>query len=128
MTEPLAPLPTPNLPLLHKVLSHIDAHPEEWNQGQWITRGVENACGTACCIAGWAVLLNGDAPEFLWDDADDTWWVITPDGARERVADRAPEALGLTPREARRLFHPGNSREEVQRYAAEIAARAGEVL
>lgn len=32
----------------------------EWNQGSWIT---QTSCGTAACLAGWVVLLNGWEPK-----------------------------------------------------------------
>jgi len=47
---------TPNAELAWRVLDHIDAHPEQWNQGQWIG---EAECGTVGCFAGWAVMLSG---------------------------------------------------------------------
>lgn len=91
MTEP-----TPNLPLLRAVLAQIDAHPERWNQKDYATRG---ECGTAFCVAGWAVHLT-----------------------------HPTEELGLSRYEADRLFRSSNSRGEVQYLAEQIAARAGESL
>lgn len=46
----------PNAQLAYMVLDHIDAHPEQWQQGQWIGNA---ECGTVGCFAGWAVLLSG---------------------------------------------------------------------
>lgn len=43
----------PNAALAYRVLDHIDAHPESWNQGRWW-------CGTSGCFAGWAVQLSGE--------------------------------------------------------------------
>ena len=43
---------TPNAELAWRVLDHIDAHPESWDQNVW-------GCGTAACFAGWAVRLSG---------------------------------------------------------------------
>lgn len=47
---------TPNAELAYAVLDHIDAHPEQWNQGVWVG---EAECGTVGCFAGWAVMLSG---------------------------------------------------------------------
>ena len=47
---------TPNAELAYRVLDHIDAHPEQWDQGHWVA---EAECGTVGCFAGWAVMLSG---------------------------------------------------------------------
>lgn len=36
--------PTPNIPLLRKVMEHIESHPDEWDQNYWRTA---TDCGTA---------------------------------------------------------------------------------
>jgi hypothetical protein len=46
----------PNAELAWRVLDHIDANPEQWDQGKWIG---EAECGTVACFAGWTVLLSG---------------------------------------------------------------------
>lgn len=46
----------PNAELAYRVVDHIDAHPELWNQGVYIGKA---ECGTVACFAGWAVLLAG---------------------------------------------------------------------
>lgn len=46
----------PNAALAWAVLDHIDAHPEQWEQGRWIGKA---ECGTVACFAGWTVLLSG---------------------------------------------------------------------
>jgi hypothetical protein len=118
MNEPLD-LPTPNLPLLRKVLDHIDAHPEEWHQANM---GDEDdlKCGTPMCVAGWALAFTGCQSQH-W-----TAW-------------RAASALGLTDDEADDLFFNtlcphefgldlSDTRGAVQLVAERIAARAGERL
>jgi hypothetical protein len=40
-----------NKPLLRKIASYIETHPRQYNQGEW--------CGTACCVAGHALVLSG---------------------------------------------------------------------
>lgn len=135
--------PRPNLPLLRKVLSHIDAHPEEWVQQVYAVRGetlrrvtdLRNSasgqalampvCGTAFCIAGHAVVMAGH--DIDWDShgrADSA--AMTASG--DYIEDVAKAELGLTDAEAVRLFAGPNTREDVQRYAERVAARAGEVL
>src|SRR6478609_6380573 len=59
--------PVPNLPLLRKVLEHIDAHPEEWHQSVWAMETSASECGTAFCVAGHTVVMAGG--ELLWDEA-----------------------------------------------------------
>ena len=130
MTEP-----TPNLPLLRKVLDHIDAHPEEWEQATYATKKYADVartveCGTAFCIAGWAAVLSGAAP--YWPKGGKaTSTFQTPDGELHDGDDLGREVLGLTESEAgdmHGLFSGNNTRDDVQFYAEQIAARAGERL
>ena len=130
MTEP-----TPNLPLLRKILDQIDNHPTEWFQGAFAIRGdalvdelaerdlTAPACGTAYCIAGWAVVLSGHT--LRWDtDSDET--IELSDG--RDIPDVARYELGITEHEAAYLFEGGNDRDAVQEFAEQIADRAGETL
>ena len=48
---------TPNAELAYRVLDHIDAHPETWDQAVW-------SCGAIACFAGWAVRLSGGRIEY----------------------------------------------------------------
>lgn len=48
-----------NAALAYAVLDQITAHPQRWDQSNWIT---ETDCDTAACFAGWACLLSGDRP------------------------------------------------------------------
>ncbi len=61
-----------NTELLEKVMLHIDDHPEQHDQGMWVSmadddeRGVMNRewawnCGTTACFAGWTALLTPGA-------------------------------------------------------------------
>lgn len=116
-------LPVPNLPLLRKVLDHIDAHPEEWQQA---TYGTGTACGTAACIAGHAMLMSG----YDFNPTDEIF--SRPDGSIvEFEPDEGQTILGITYTEASLyggLFDSENTRADVQRHAEAIAARAGERL
>lgn len=68
----------PNTELLVDVLAHIDLQPDSWNQGLWGATyvipdsvGAMNECGTAFCVAGWALMLSGEPLE----------WGMTESGA-----------------------------------------------
>lgn len=119
-------LPQPNLPLLRKVLDHVDAHPKDWDQAFWgggQTAGEVAKCGTSMCLSGWAQYLSGaDRIGFgtsgeqvlgLTDDEAEDLFVNTLDGREMRVVADCP-SLSI--------------RERVQRVAEAIAARAGERL
>lgn len=129
MAEQPLNAPVPNLPLLRKVLDHIDAHPEEWHQSLW---GMEtsNACGTALCIAGHAMVMSGYATSERTGVPGRPLEFFTPDGrcVEYTEAEHGQRLLGLTRAEAEYLFRGGNTRQVVQRYAEAIAARAGERL
>lgn len=136
MTAPLAPTfepPVPNLPLLRKVLDHIDAHPEEWRQSTYAT---VTDCGTAHCIAGHAVAMTVGVTR-------DQNGVLSPAPAFVTFHDEGMHQLGLTEDEAQDLFvntldgedmvtirdcPEVSVREAVQRVAEAIAARSGERL
>ena len=68
------------------------------------TFGDEHPCGTAACIAGWAVVRfgeNGGAPNVAWQ-------IEGPD-----VFSGALSVLGLSFPEAQRLFTPNERRDGV---------------
>jgi hypothetical protein len=82
---------TPNAELAYKVLDHIDAHPEQWNQGVYIGSG---ECGTVGCFAGWTVLLSGAEP--LYRDGGSITEMAVVDGRPHAVADLAEDLLGAS--------------------------------
>jgi hypothetical protein len=47
------------LALRAAVARHIDEHPELHDQGAWGDGSDDPACGTPCCVAGWACHLGG---------------------------------------------------------------------
>lgn len=110
----------PNLPLLRKVLDHIDKFPEQWDQGWW---GRKSACGTVCCLAGWACILSGHELEF--GECRTIAHVAIGDRYIENIA---AEELGVTAMEAQNLFHINIGRSDIQLVAEQIAARVGETL
>jgi hypothetical protein len=118
---------TPNAELAYKVLDHIDAYPEQWDQGTYIGK-VE--CGTVACFAGWAVLLSGDEPVF-YDDlrfASDVHAAsgVLVDGHVLMVSERAEALLGASRfvneggDDERDLFDQFNTRKDLGCMVAEI--------
>ena len=57
-------------------------------------------CDTACCVAGWAVFINGQKDIDLYEDVVVTDVVTSTQG----LLGHAEEMLGLTSREAMELF------------------------
>lgn len=121
--------PVPNLPLLRKVLDHIDAHPEEWDQSNYVLTEAEQikqqtgqpGCGTAYCIAGHAVAMTiGSVPSV-------GLWARQPSNGQSWF-EAGQDALNISYYEAVDLFAGHNTRAGVQAAAERIAARAGERL
>lgn len=118
--------PTINVPLLRKTLEHIEAHPEEWDQGDWRLRVErEGFCGTAYCFAGTAANLHGaewriPAPA---DWQDDDMRIVTPEGGMH-VEYYAQEILGLNFNQADMLFDGGNDLADLRRIVDGLVAEA----
>jgi len=85
----------PNAELAYRVLDHIDAHPEQWRQSQWV--GVAD-CGTIACFAGWTVLLSGatvhPAGEVVADGPEELIGMDVPDAA-DKLLGISPKTLPL---------------------------------
>lgn len=75
--EPAIEYPTNRHDRLLAIADQIEAHPDTWYQGTWITGGgqgddrpidvvTKHACGTAACVAGWAVYFT-DPTTVNWD-------------------------------------------------------------
>jgi len=80
----------PNAELAYRVLDHIDADPESWDQADW---GRNTGCGTRACFAGWAVLLAGGEVQ---TDREGKWVSVTVDGERfGSVRNAAQQVLGI---------------------------------
>lgn len=80
----------PNRELLLKIADKIERQPETYNQGEW--------CGTACCVAGHALLESG----YTYRIGE----YVRPDGTLLRLhfSEEAGPLLGLNPIQARELF------------------------
>jgi hypothetical protein len=120
--------PKPNAELAYLVLDHIDAHPEQWNQGRWIGKA---ECSTVGCFAGWAVILSGAEPALDGGYRGPDGYVFTPEAIfggeswpvsvlAEKLL-RAGRFVDLSPEEDERdLFHEFNTREDLGNLVAEI--------
>jgi hypothetical protein len=98
-------VPTINVPLLRKTLEHITAHPEEWDQGVWMRQSNRTECGTAGCVAGWALTFAGHELDFES--------CFFPNEALDLIDGRPIETvaqaeLGLTEDQANALFSEHN--------------------
>lgn len=97
----------PNLPLINKVMDHIEAHPEEHNQADWAIK-VDHPCGTAYCYAGHAVHMSGG--EMIFTDGHAVHiaeFCIMPGSENphgRRVDDTAVDLLGISPQMAEYMF------------------------
>lgn len=116
----------PNVPLMTATLTHIETHPEEWDQGDWRSR-----CGTACCFAGRAVLLHGGqfavrasgrvspirvVPPGA-DPADESQWRCVAEYAAEILGIDGPDAFDD---HAVPLFSPYNDLDDLRRMVADF--------
>lgn len=118
--------PTPNATLAYRVLDHIDAHPDQWNQGLYIGPA---DCGTVACFAGWTCLLSGEKAAYIDGRTGySTAWLIGHEGEPQSVPDRAEQLLRAgrlvvhedEDEEDWDLFGPSNTREDLGWLVAEI--------
>lgn len=86
-------------------LAYIEKHPQGWRQDVWF-------CGTGGCFAGITLLADGWHP--VTDD------VVEKEGEREEVAAAAANLLGLSSRQARRMFYVSNTLEDLRQAVAEL--------
>lgn len=112
-----------NLHLLTRVRDHIRAHPEQHDQFYWVRK---SECGTTGCIAGWAVLLNGDALEpgkhFSGEHDVSTMDYALMDN-RDTISHFAQQLLGLSYSQREQLFLSDN--KEALEYLDDLIVRAG---
>lgn len=91
-----------NSDLLHRIADKIEAEPEHYRQSQWCSAifslgddGSATVCGTAYCVAGWAVAL--ERPDLL--KANGRF-----DASDELIEETAKELLGVNFPESYYLF------------------------
>lgn len=99
--------PVINVPLLRKTLEHITAHPEEWDQGVWMREAARNECGTAGCLAGWALTLAGHELDFDKNNIFFGEAHYLTDG--RPIEEAAEQELGLTEDQGEELFAETNT-------------------
>lgn len=114
------------------------------NQGLWVHGEVDTTkvvftsddnvsyypvCGTSCCLAGKAVILNGDQP-VVWSDygGGSSNEVVTDDGRLMRVSERARELFGITSGQAATMFNGDNSADRLVQEGTRIARYYGHDL
>lgn len=145
--------PPVNDALLDRVVDFVSTYPEVHDQSDWVNFDKDdvpevvlpdgrNVCGTAACVAGWAVIMDnprvGLRPVYYNEPylgAYGTAYVHLADDDKDTPADQhreykvsamvdfqaeGREALGLTRAEASHLFSASNSLEDVQTIAKEI--------
>ena len=100
-------MPKLNVKLLDRILRHVKKEPRRFNMGQWVDSSVTAPCGTAACLAGWAVILgdpkgNTKAVRAKFIHLANNQNGGTPDTST--IFKRAMKALGLTYDEAKGMF------------------------
>ena len=110
---------------VRSTLAHIEANPQEWNQGTW---AMETECGTRYCAAGHALLTVGARMDV---GAATVEVASLPERLRSRfvhehvaISAGARAVLGLDETTADRLFHGDNSIEDLRGLVEEICAGA----
>jgi hypothetical protein len=104
-----------NVGALDQVVNFLRAHPNLHRQHVWL-------CGSAGCVAGWAVALDQGAKA---GDAL-TRRILEEDHYQDQpghVGDRAATLLGLTTDEAYHLFQSTDSEEAALELASALIAR-----
>lgn len=134
-----------NVPLLRKVMEHIEENPEEWDQHHWLRRranlrrprvvaaNIEEqrqevlSCGTAYCFAGHTAFMTGWEPIFSPNALSFNGENMQKDGKSLYVGAIARIELDLSPEDADRLFRATNTRRDlralVNKYIAEEEAK-----
>src|SRR5487761_14958 len=91
-------------------LDHITTHPEEHDQSIWARK---TGCGTACCMAGTAVIRAGI--KLRWNGIEASY---TEHGVP--ISTAAANLYGLSDEQATQLFGGGNTLSDLWRIAGEI--------
>jgi hypothetical protein len=117
-----------NAELAYRVLDHIDAHPEQHDQGLWFAEKYE--CGTVACFAGWTAMLAGGRLAKVKDEWDFATTVIVGGLPEELIGKHVSYAaavlLGIAEdlddedeAQALRIFNGHNTREDLGELVAE---------
>lgn len=87
-----------NVDAMLEVKNAILNHPGQHDQSSFSSNHTKNPlddCGTTCCVAGWALAVNGMTLD----------QVFTADSLVSSISDKAAELLGLTYAEGQALFY-----------------------
>lgn len=109
------------------------------------TYGVRAVCGSACCVAGAAVLHAGDQFVIREDKAQEVLanrqrrieagvefakpptvavsWCVDAEGNLHGIPERAADLMGLSWEESHELFNGDNTVNDIMRIAGDIARR-----
>jgi len=109
---------TVNVPLLRKMLEHITAHPEEWDQDTWASESETSTCGTSFCLAGHVV--NSLGHPLVWRENLDHTAYCLADGQLRTIESVAIHALGIDNHDADCLFAASNSLYDLWNTARDI--------
>lgn len=96
-----------NKKLLRKVRNRIAKIPESYRQSDWVKASPKAPCGAAACLAGETIICEADnvqkgiaalnrMVERGGDSSIGVFW--------SRVPDRAAKLLGVSPRDAEKIF------------------------
>lgn len=102
-----------NRELFEKIAAQIEETPDRYNQNEW--RDTNNTCGTAYCVAGWAVALAKGEDWFEENESSTTvvetfrmdgssMLTTEPYVPSALIMDTAVEELGIDDEEADVLF------------------------
>lgn len=113
--------------LLKRIKRHILAKPERFDMQDWgRPNDGETPCGTAACIAGWAVILSSKDPQKFYraakldqkdidkgvDDTRPSRLAKLLHGPNNSAFDKAQKLLGLSDEQAGDLFYQGRWPEQ----------------
>lgn len=94
-------------------MDHINAHPEEWDQGVWV-------CGTTACIAG-RIILQAGLTVLAAENAQERGTRVVRNGVMTSTYDAARDLAHLTDAEAQYLFEAFRTLTELRHDTARLA-------
>jgi hypothetical protein len=109
----------PDFEKLEATYAYTVEHKDTWDQMVWAypifaDEKETNICGTGCCFAGNALLVEGY--RFEWVKVTEWGWqlhIVDPTGSRKYdrdfISSLAAEVLDLDDADETRVFHPTNT-------------------
>lgn len=111
-----------NIELLDRVIAHIEANPEAWDQRQW---AIQMPCRTAFCLAGWTVHIAHPDAQPEWSDVTHEAFGVTIPGDLMpywSYFNLASQDLDLTTGQASMLFDELRTLAEIKKIRDLVAA------